>query len=50
MPNMIKNRQSQPDEPHFYMHYHPIEDLLKFLDDPHANDDPVEKGSVRNGA
>ncbi len=24
------------------MHFHPIEDVLKFLDDPRANDDPVD--------
>lgn len=40
---MIKNRELQPDAPEFYMHFHPIEDLLKFLDDEHANDDPVDQ-------
>lgn len=40
---MIKNRELQPDDPEFYMHFHPIEDLLKFLDDEHANDDPVDQ-------
>ena len=40
---MIRNRELQPDDADFYMHYHPIEDLLKFLDDPHANDDPVDQ-------
>ena len=40
---MIKNRELQPDDPQFYMHYHPIEDLLKFLDDSDANNDPVDQ-------
>lgn len=40
---MIKNRELAPDSPEFYMHFHPIEDLLKFLDDPHANDDPADQ-------
>lgn len=40
---MIKNREMQPDATEFYMHYHPIEDLLKFLENEHANDDPVDK-------
>ncbi len=45
---MIKNREMQPDAPEFYMHFHPIEDLLKFLENEHANDDPVDQtiGSV----
>ena len=40
---MVKNRELQPDDPDFYMHFHPLEDLLKFLDDEHANDDPVDQ-------
>lgn len=40
---MIRNRELPPDHPDFYMHYHPIEDLLKFLDDEHANDDPQDQ-------
>jgi hypothetical protein len=39
---MIKNRGMPPTDPDFYMHFHPLEDLLKFLDDEHANDDPVD--------
>jgi len=39
---MIKNRGLPPDAPEFYLHFHPIEDLLKFLDDEHANDDPED--------
>lgn len=40
---MVKNRELQPDHPEFYMHFHPLEDLLKFLDDEHANDDPKDQ-------
>ncbi|MEK7412852.1 MAG: hypothetical protein AAB263_06005 [Planctomycetota bacterium] len=40
---MIKNRESQPDDSEFYMHFHPIEDLLKFLNNEHANDDPIDE-------
>lgn len=40
---MIENRELTPDDAHFYMHFHPLEDLLKFLDDEHANDDPVDQ-------
>lgn len=39
---MIKNRELPPEHPEYYMHFHPIEDLLKFLDNEHANDDPVD--------
>lgn len=39
---MVKNRGFQPDAPEYYMHFHPIEDLLKFLDNEHANDDPLD--------
>ncbi len=40
---MIENRGMPPDNPEFYLHFHPIEDLLKFLDDENANDDPVDQ-------
>src|SRR5579859_2643365 len=40
---MVKNREMEPDSPQFYMHFHPLEDLLKFLIDEHANDDPVDQ-------
>ncbi|MEI7728341.1 MAG: hypothetical protein WCO56_02170 [Verrucomicrobiota bacterium] len=33
----------QPDNPDYYQHFHPLEDLLKFLEDPSANDDPVDQ-------
>ncbi len=35
---MIKNRGCNPDEPEFYNHIHPIEDLLAFIENPTAND------------
>lgn len=40
---MIKNRELPAHDEQFYMHFHPIQDLLKFLDDPHANDDPEDQ-------
>lgn len=39
---MMKNRGMTSDDPEFYVHFHPLEDLLRFLDDPHANDDPED--------
>jgi hypothetical protein len=39
----IRNRGCSPDDPEFYRHIHPIEDLLKFIDDTHANADPVDQ-------
>ncbi|MCK4606819.1 MAG: hypothetical protein KAU35_05940 [candidate division Zixibacteria bacterium] len=40
---MIKNRDMPSDDPEFYMHVHPVEDLLAFIKDPHANDDPEDQ-------
>jgi len=40
---MIKNRGCSPDDPEFYNHIHPVEDLLAFMDNPNANDDPEDK-------
>jgi hypothetical protein len=40
---MIENRNMKPDDPEFYMHIHPVEDLLAFLDDSNANNDPEDK-------
>ncbi len=40
---MIKNRELEPDDEEFYMHVHPVEDLLAYIDDPHANDDPIDQ-------
>ena len=40
---MIENRKVQPENPQFYQHFHPIQDLLKFLENEHANDDPSDQ-------
>lgn len=39
---MIENSGMTPEDPKFYYHIHPIEDLLKYLEDTHANDDPED--------
>lgn len=39
---VLKNRGFKPDEPEFYKHVHAVEDLLKFIDNTSANDDPVD--------
>lgn len=39
---MINNRGMQPEDPEFYNHIHPVEDLLKYLADTSANDDPID--------
>ncbi len=40
---MIENRGVDPDDIEFYYHIHPVEDLLAYLDDTHANDDPEDQ-------
>lgn len=40
---MIKNRGMEPDDPEFYKHIHPVEDLLAFLEDTRANEDPQDQ-------
>lgn len=40
---MIKNREMKPDHIKFYMHVHPVEDLLKFIENEDANRDPEDK-------
>jgi len=40
--SMIKNRGMKADNPQFYRHIHPTEDLLNYLDDSAANDDPID--------
>jgi len=40
---MVKNRGMDPDHPNFYKHIHPVEDLLAFIADQSANDDPVDQ-------
>lgn len=39
---MIENREMSPDHPEFYYHIHPTEDLLKYLYDINANNDPID--------
>ena len=39
---MINNRGMSPEDPEFYNHIHPVEDLLKYLLDTSANDDPID--------
>lgn len=39
---MIKNSGMEPENPDFYYHVHPVEDLLKYLEDSTANDDPED--------
>jgi hypothetical protein len=40
---MIKNRGMAADDPEFYYHIHPVEDLLDYIDNIHANDDPEDQ-------
>ncbi|MEH6589150.1 MAG: hypothetical protein V7746_02775 [Halioglobus sp.] len=39
---MLENRGTPVDDPEFYQHVHPVEDLLAFIDNVHANDDPED--------
>lgn len=39
---MIDNRGMAASNPEFYKHVHPIEDLINFIEDDHANDDPSD--------
>jgi hypothetical protein len=40
---MIKNRGTESTDREFYLHIHPVEDLLAFIADSSANDDPVDQ-------
>lgn len=40
---MIANRGMPPTEMEFYRHIHPVEDLLAFLHDTHANDEKQDQ-------
>ncbi|MET1174593.1 hypothetical protein [Paenibacillus amylolyticus] len=40
--HMIENRGLQPEDPEFYNHIHPVEDLLDYLNNTSANDDPID--------
>ncbi|MGL5751776.1 MAG: hypothetical protein ACRCXT_14675 [Paraclostridium sp.] len=39
---MIENRGLLPESEEFYKHIHPVEDLLKYLEDTSANNDPED--------
>lgn len=39
---MLKNREIPASDPEFYNHIHPASDLLKFVKDQEANDDPED--------
>jgi hypothetical protein len=39
---MIKNRGVPVEDVKFYRHLHPVEDLIKFISDPDANNDPED--------
>ena len=40
---MIENRGMKPEDPDFYRHIHPVEDLLSYLINTNANDDPQDQ-------
>lgn len=40
---MIENRGMESTDQEFYYHIHPVEDLLKYLDDTEANNDPEDQ-------
>lgn len=40
---MVKNRGVDPDSVEFYEHVHPVEDLLAYIEDTTANDDPEDQ-------
>ena len=40
---MIENRGCEPENERFYEHVHPVQDLLAFIENVHANDDPKDR-------
>ena len=40
---MLENRGCSPEDVKFYEHVHPVQDLLAFIEDEHANDDPEDQ-------
>ena len=40
---MLENRGCSPNDVKFYKHVHPVQDLLAFIEDEHANDDPEDQ-------
>lgn len=45
---MLENRGCSPDDVKFYEHVHPVQDLLAFIEDEHANDDPEDQTLGKN--
>lgn len=41
--HMLDNRGTSADDPAFYNHVHPAEDLLKFIGDTTSNNDPPDR-------
>ena len=39
---MLENREVSPDTVEFYKHIHPVDDLLAFIEDTDANNDPED--------
>lgn len=39
---MLENRGVSVEDMEFYNHIHPVDDLLKFIDDVNADDDPED--------
>jgi len=40
---MVQNSGMEPENPEFYAHVHTVEDLLSYLNDNSANDDPTDQ-------
>lgn len=45
---MLENRGVPVEDIEFYNHIHPVDDLLKFIDDINANDDPEDTTIGKN--
>lgn len=45
---MLENRGCSPEDIQFYEHVHPVQDLLAFIEDEHANDDPEDQTLGKN--
>jgi hypothetical protein len=39
----LRLRGMKPEHPDFYHHIRPVEELLNYLDDTHANDEPIDQ-------
>ena len=40
---LLKNRECSPDDRKFYEHMDSADSLLRYIEDPHANDDPEDQ-------